>query len=154
MVNLEIFVEILFWTTAAALSVFAFISLRLDFLLSDRKDKVKWIERKLKLLKALLEDHSQLVKKREEAESRVRSFWDIENLSEIHHQLSIAESEWVESTRDVVSKAEGCIAEYKKQSPGSFWSAITVIFRLMTIKDVLRQIDDVENELPVDSVIH
>jgi len=148
MINIEIYiVEILFWTAAAALSVFAFISLRLDYLLSERKDKVKWIERKLKLLKALLEDHSQLVKKREEAELRVRSFWDIEDLSEIHHQLSQAESEWVESTRDVVSKAEGCVAEYKKQSPGSFWSAITVIFRLMTIKDVLRQIDDVENEL-------
>ncbi|AET01767.1 NB-ARC domain disease resistance protein, putative [Medicago truncatula] len=148
MVNIEIYiVGIVFWTATAALSVLAFISLRLDYLLSEGEDKVEWIERKLKLLKALLEDHSQLVKKREEAESRVRSFWDIENLSEIHHQLSIAESEWIESTRDVVSKAEGCVAEYKKQSPGLFWSAITVIFRLMTIKDVLRQIDDVENEL-------
>ena len=145
MVNL--FVEILFWTSAAALSVFAFISLRLDYLLSERKDKVKWIERKLKLLKAFLEDHSQLGKKREEAESRVLSLWDLEDLSKIHHQLSEAESGWVESTRDVVSKAEGCVSEYKKQSPGSFWSAITVIIRLMTIKDVLRQIDDVENGL-------
>ncbi|WJX15787.1 hypothetical protein P8452_05888 [Trifolium repens] len=96
-----------------------------DNLLTKYKDKVKWVKRKSKLLEALLEDHDQLRKKQEEVESRVRSFWDIEDLSQIHLHLNKNENEWVKSTKEVVNKAHSCCREYDKQRPMSIWGNIT-----------------------------
>ncbi|PNY08309.1 disease resistance protein [Trifolium pratense] len=137
-------IEILFWVL---LILYLGVSLTFNYLLIKYEAKVKLVKRKSKLLESLLEDHDQLGKKQEKVESRVRSFWDIDDLSQIHLQLTEAQDQWIKSTREVVSKAEGCCSEYNKQSPGSFWGPITAIFRLMTIKDVLWQIDDVESKL-------
>jgi hypothetical protein len=44
-----------------------------------------------------------LEKNQEKVESRVRSFWDIDDLSQIHLQLSEAQDQWVKSTGEVVA---------------------------------------------------
>ncbi|GAU32963.1 hypothetical protein TSUD_358300 [Trifolium subterraneum] len=109
--------------------------------------KVRRVKRKSEFLESLIKDHEQLGKKQKEVESRVRSFWDIDNLSRIHVQLSKLENQWVEATASVITKANGCCAEYRKQSPGSFWGPITVIFRWEGINFALTQIDDAESML-------
>lgn len=128
-------IEIIFWVS---LILSLGVSLSFNYLLNKYEDKVKWVKIKSKSLESLLEDHDQLGKK-QEVESQVRSFWDIDNLSRIHLRLGNPEDQWVKSTRQVVSKAEGCCC----------WGPITAIFRSMTIKDVLQQIDDVESK-PTD----
>lgn len=137
-------IEIIFWLSIIVYLVF---SLGLDIFLIYYEDKVKWIKRRLELLEALIKDYDKLVKKRNEVVSRVRSFWDSEDLSGIHLQLSEAENEWVESTREVVKEARGCVAKYYRQKPGSYLGPFTAILRAMPIVVVLHQIDAVRSKL-------
>ncbi|KAJ1407092.1 P-loop containing nucleoside triphosphate hydrolase [Sesbania bispinosa] len=137
-------IELLFWFV---IIVVLAVSLILDCLLIYYEDKVKSIEKKSKLLEALITDYDQLEKERGNLESVVRYLWDLEDLSGIHLQLSETENEWVKTTREVVNEAKSCVSEYNRQSRGLIRGCTTAIFRLIPIIVVLYQIETLKNKM-------
>jgi hypothetical protein len=131
-------IEILFWVL---LILYLGVSLTFNYLLIKYEAKVKWVKRKSKLLESLLEDHDQLGK--ESGKSRITGPFFLGYRRPISNSSSAKQSS---GSMGKINR-RSCCSEYNKQSPGSFWGPITAIFKLMTIKDVLRQIDDVESKL-------
>ncbi|XP_057735321.1 putative disease resistance RPP13-like protein 2 [Arachis stenosperma] len=123
------------------------ISLWYDCWLKYYKGKVKWIENKLPFLEALKDDHYQLTEEADNLRSRGREFWGSEDLSEINLWLSKEESLWVNSTETLVSDADACIKNYKKQSQTRIPGCFTAILRLISIRDVFHQIDRVKTSV-------
>ncbi|CAJ1950781.1 unnamed protein product [Sphenostylis stenocarpa] len=110
------------------------------------KIKLKWIKREMKSLEPLTKDYDQLVEKGDKVESLARRFWDSEDLSGIHLQLSETEHEWLKSTRKLI-EAKECVTNYYKHSRGLVRGCTTAIMRLLPIIDVIFQINSVKSKM-------